>query len=74
MIIRVKEVIRITMDGTIASTVIRTTIWRDSPYSEPSAFDVRRVRAGPVLANTSDVANSKKRQRPGKRPIPARGL
>ena len=74
IIIRVNDVIRITIDGTIVRIVMRTSICKERPYSDPSSFDVRSVSAGPLLANTSDAPKNKKRQRREKLPISARGL
>ena len=74
IIMRVKEVIKITIDGTIVRIVMSTSICKERPYSEPSSFEVRRVSAGPLLAKTSGAPNNKKRQRREKLPISARGL
>ena len=52
IMIRVNDVIRITIDGIKLSIVIKTRIWSDTPYSEPASFDVISVSAGASAPRT----------------------
>ena len=56
IMIRVKEVIKITKVGMMARTVIITSICRDKPYSEPASFAVINVSAGPDSAPQAGMA------------------
>ena len=59
MIMRVKDVIMMTIDGIRVSNVINTRICNDNPYSEPLSLDVIKVNAGDSAAYTVDATRSK---------------
>jgi hypothetical protein len=47
---RVKDVINMTIEGIKVSSVIKTRIWSEIPYSDPLSLDVTNVRAGASTA------------------------
>lgn len=58
MMILVNEVIKMTIEGMIANTVIITKICNERPYSDPASLAVIRVSAGPDSAPQAGNANS----------------
>ena len=58
MMILVNEVIKMTIEGMIAKTVIITRICNERPYSDPASLAVIRVSAGPDSAPQAGNANS----------------
>ena len=59
MIIRVKDVIIMTIDGISVSKVIKIRICNDRPYSDPLSFEVISVKAGDSAAYPRGAANSR---------------
>ena len=64
MMILVNEVIKMTIEGMIAKTVIITKICNERPYSDPASLEVIRVSAGPDSAPQAGNANRTAKLRP----------